>query len=196
FNCPNSASQAFVCIDYHFAWSHGDATEDIGRTWLGMAGPGVKHLGITSQVWSDHTDIQPTILSLLDLKDSYQTDGRVLNEFLENPGKPNGTDLNELGSIYKQINAPFGQLSFDVLAASTRALASGSSTDDSTYSAISDRIAALTADRNALAEQMRDVLNEAAFGARQPRERGVADLAGQGRTMLMRPHGLGAAGSP
>jgi hypothetical protein len=37
--------------------------------------PGVKHLGITSQVWSDHTDIQPTILSLLDLRDSYQTDG-------------------------------------------------------------------------------------------------------------------------
>ena len=144
-------SQAFVCIDYHFAWSHGDATEDIGRTWLGMAGPGVKHLGITSQVWSDHTDIQPTILSLLDLKDSYQTDGRVLNEFLENRGNPNGTDLNELGSIYKQINAPFGQLSFDVLAASTRALASGSSTDDSAYNAISDRIASLTSDRNALA---------------------------------------------
>jgi hypothetical protein len=196
FNCPNSASQAFVCIDYHFAWSHGDATEDIGRTWLGMAGPGVKHLGITSQVWSDHTDIQPTILSLLDLKDSYQTDGRVLNEFLENRGNPNGTDLNELGSIYKQINAPFGQLSFDVLAASTRALASGSSTDDSAYNAISDRIASLTSDRNALAGEMRDVLNEAAFGGRQPSQSEVDDLAWQGRTMLMRAHELGAAGSP
>src|SRR5438034_3556861 len=131
FNCPDSAHQAFVCIDYHFAWSHGDATEDIGRTWLGLAGPGVKHLGLTSQVWSDHTDIQPTILSLLDLKDSYQTDGRVLKEFLENRGNPNGTDLTELGSIYKQINAPFGQLSFDVLGASTRALGSGSTNDDS-----------------------------------------------------------------
>src|SRR6476661_2993450 len=196
FNCPDSAHQAFVCIDYHFAWSHDDATEDIGRTWLGMAGPGVKHLGITSQVWSDHTDIQPTILSLLDLKDSYQTDGRVLNEFLENRGNPNGTDLNELGSIYKQINAPFGQLSFDVLAASTRALASGSSTDDSAYNAISDRIAALTSDRNALAGEMRDVLNAAAFGGQQPTQQQVDDLAWQGRTMLMRAHQLGAAGSP
>jgi hypothetical protein len=36
-----------------------------------MAGPGVKHLGLTSQVWSDHTDIQPTIMSLVDLKDDY-----------------------------------------------------------------------------------------------------------------------------
>ena len=196
FNCPDSAHQAFVCIDYHFAWSHGDATEDIGRTWLGMAGPGVKHLGITSQVWSDHTDIQPTILSLLDLRDSYQTDGRVLNEFLENRGNPNGPDLTELGSIYKQINAPFGQLSFDVLAASTRALASGSVTDDNAYNAVSDRIAALTSDRDALAGQMRDVLNEAAFGGQQPTQQQVDDLAWQGRTMLMRAHELGAAGSP
>ena len=68
FNCPDSAHQAFVCIDYHFAWSHGDATEDIGRTWLGMAGPGVKKLGMTSQVWSDHTDIQPTLLTLRGLR--------------------------------------------------------------------------------------------------------------------------------
>jgi hypothetical protein len=196
FNCPDAAHQAFVCIDYHFAWSHGDATEDIGRTWLGMAGPGVKHLGITSQVWSDHTDIQPTILSLLDLRDSYQPDGRVLNEFLESRGNPNGVDLTELGSIYKQINAPFGQLSFDVLSASTRALASGSSTDDSTYNAVSDRIASLTTDRDALASQMRDVLNEAAFGGQQPSQQQVDDLAWQGRTMLMRAHELGAAGSP
>jgi hypothetical protein len=83
-----------------------------------------------------------------------------------------------------------------VLAASTRALASGSSTDDSTYSAISDRIAALTSDRDALAGEMRDVLNEAAFGGRQPSQSEVDDLAWQGRTMLMRAHELGAAGSP
>jgi len=196
FNCPDSAHQAFVCIDYHFAWSHGDATEDIGRTWLGMAGPGVDHLGITSQVWSDHTDIRPTILSLVGLKDSYVPDGRVLGEFLENRGNPNGVDLSELGSVYKQINAPFGELSFDVLSASTRALASGSSTDDSTYNSISDRIAALTTDRDALAGQMRDVLGQAEFGGQQPTQQQVDDLTWQGRTMLMRARELGAAGSP
>jgi hypothetical protein len=196
FNCPDSAHQAFVCIDYHFAWSHGDATEDIGRTWLGMAGPGVKNLGMTSAVWSDHTDIQPTILSLLDLKDSYQPDGRVLNEFLDTNGNSHGPDLTELGSIYKQINAPFGQLSFDVLHASTMALSSGSATDDSTYTAVSDRIAALTADRDALAGEMRHMLNEAAFGGVQPDQDDVDALTFEGKTLLMRAHQLGVAGSP
>jgi hypothetical protein len=195
-NCPDAAHPAFVCVDYHFAWSHGDATEDIGRTWLGMAGPGVKNLGLTSQVWSDHTDIQPTIMSLVDLRDDYTPDGRVLNEFLENRGNPNGVDLTDLGSIYKQINAPFGELSFDVLAASTRAIASGSASDDSTYNAVSDRIASLTHDRDALADQIRDVLNGAEFGGQQPTQQLVDDLAWQGRTLLMRAHQLGVAGSP
>jgi hypothetical protein len=196
FNCPDSAHQAFVCIDYHFAWSHGDATEDIGRTWLGMVGPGVDNVGLTSRVWSDHTDIQPTILSLVGLRDSYGPDGRVLTEFLDEHGDGHDVDLTELGTVYKQINAPFGQLSFDVLAASTRALSSGSATDDSTYTAISNRIAALTTDRDALAAQMRDVLNEASFGDQEPDPDVVADLAWQGRTLLMRAHQLGAAGSP
>ena len=57
---------------------------DIGATWLGMAGPGVENLGQTSKVWSDHTDIQPTMLALAGLKDDYAPDGRVLTEFLEN----------------------------------------------------------------------------------------------------------------
>ena len=198
FNCPDSAHQAFVCIDYHFAWSHGDATEDIGRAWLGMAGPGVENLGMTSDVWSDHADVQPTILSLVGLQDSYETDGRVLTEFLENHGHGHGhdPDLTELGSIYKQINAPFGQLSFDVLHASTMALSSGSATDDSTYTAVSDRIAALTADRDALAGEMRHMLNEAAFGGVQPDQDDVDALTFEGKTLLMRAHQLGVAGSP
>ena len=194
FNCPDSAHQAFVCIDYHFAWSHGDATEDIGRTWLGMAGPGVRNLGLTSQVWSDHTDIQPTMLSLAGLRDDYGPDGRVLTEFLQ---RDRGLrELTELGVIYKQINAPFGQLSFDVLAASTRALASGSQTDDSTYAAVSDRIAALTARRDALAGEMRDVLNDAAFGGHLAGASEIENLTMEGRALLMQAHQLGAAGSP
>ena len=136
FNCPDSAHQAFVCIDYHFAWSHGDATEDIGRTWLGMAGPGVKHLGMTSAVWSDHTDIQPTIMSLLEPQGQLPAGRAGPTSSWTATATRTGPDLTELGSIYKQINAPFGQLSFDVLAASTRALSSGSSTDYSTYTAV------------------------------------------------------------
>ncbi len=190
-----------VCIDPHFAWSHGDATEDIGRTWLGMAGPGIRKLGQTSKVWSDHTDIQPTMLALAGLKNDYGPDGRVITEFAKDHALPDGlrehrSALTELGLVYKEINAPFGQLSFDVLAASTRALASGSSTDDATYIAISDRISALTDQRNTLAGQMRDVLNNAAFGGPEASTSQIESLISQGNNLLMRAHQLGAGSSP
>src|SRR5213078_2803808 len=148
FNCPDAAHQAFVCVDYHFAWSHGDATDDIGRTWLGMVGPGIQNLGQTSSIWTDHTDIQPTMLSLTGLSDDYTPDGRVITQVVQNGSLPNAVRhdaaaLTQLGIVYKEINAPFGPLSFDVLGASTRALSSGSSLSDSTYNAITNRIASL-----------------------------------------------------
>ena len=83
-----------------------------------------------------------------------------------------------------------------MLHASTMALSSGSATDDSTYAAISDRIAALTADRDALAGEMRHMLNEAAFGGVQPDQDDVDALTFEGKTLLMRAHQLGVAGSP
>ena len=190
-----------VCIDPHFAWSHGDATDDIGRTWLGMAGPGIRKLGLTSKVWSDHTDIQPTMLALVGLKNDYSPDGRVLTEFASDHALPHGLHANraaltQLGLVYKEINAPFGPLSYDVLAASTRALASGSSTDDATYTAITDRITALTDQRNTLAGQMRDVLNNAAFGGPSASASQIDDLISQGDNLLMRANQLGAGSSP
>src|SRR5207247_9808245 len=129
-NCPDLAHSVPTCIDYHFAWSHGDATDDIGRTWLGMVGPGIQNLGQTSTVWTDHTDIQPTMLSLAGLSDDYTPDGRVITQFLKRGALPNGirhqaAALTQLGVVYKEINAPFGPLSFDVLHADSKAIASG-----------------------------------------------------------------------
>jgi len=201
FNCPNAASQAFVCVDYHFAWSHGDATDDIGRTWLGMAGPGIKPLGQTSSVWTDHTDIQPTMLALAGLSNDYTPDGRVITQFLKKRALPhairnNAAALTQLGVVYKEINAPFGPLSYDVLNASTRALASGSAANDSTYTAISGRIGSLTNDRDDLAAQMRTVLNNAAFGGPVPTTSQIYDLASQGNTLLTRANQLGVGYSP
>jgi len=201
FNCPNSANQAFVCVDYHFAWSHGDATDDIGRTWLGIAGPGVRQLGQTSSIWTDHTDIQPTMLSLAGLSDDYTPDGRVISQVLTNGAlsqamREHEAALTQLGTVYKEINAPFGPLSFDVLNASTRALSSGTSIDDSTYSAITSRITSLTNDRDALAAKMRDVLNNAAFGGPVPTTSQIYDLANQGNTILTRANQLGVGYSP
>jgi hypothetical protein len=188
-NCPDSTHRAHTCVDYHFAWSHGDATDDIGRTWLGLVGPGVRTLGETSRVWSDHTDVQPTILSLVGLQDSYVPDGRVLTETLS--GGQQDATLTQLGEVYKQITAPFGPLAKDVLVASTKAISSGSSTDDSTYARISGQIDSLTTDRNDAAAQMRTVLTDASFGGNfdDGQARG---LIRRGNDLLAQAHDLAA----
>src|SRR5260370_17480511 len=75
-------SQPPACVFENpgFAWNHGDFQKDITRTWFGMAGPGVRRQGRNDAVFSDHTDLRPTILALLGLKDDYVHDGRVLVE--------------------------------------------------------------------------------------------------------------------
>jgi hypothetical protein len=166
--CPDVAVP--VCVDFHFAWSHGDFAPDIGRTWLGLVGPGVRHLGQTSDIWSDHTDVRPTMLALLGLRDTYLEDGRVLTEALQAGAIPQGLrqhreTLERLGTVYKQLTAPFGEFGHDTLAASTRAVASGSATDDSRYASVESRIESLTAVRDAVAAEMRAALNTAAFGS-------------------------------
>jgi len=72
--------------------------------------------------------------------------------------------LRRLGAVYKQLNAPFGTFAMDTLVASTRAIESGSPADDSTYTGLEGQIEALTAQRDALASQIRAALNAAASG--------------------------------
>ncbi len=154
-----------TCIDSAFAWNHGDVQAEIGNTWFGMVGPGVRRLGETA-VWTDHTDLRPTILSLAGLADTYEADGRVVVEVL-NAYAPtlaaNRVTIEQLGAAYKQINAPFGAFGLNTLAASTRALAG----DDATYSTVEAQIATLTTKRDALAALIRTALDGAAFH-RQP----------------------------
>ena len=199
---PSRFTAQMIPDDYHFAWSHGDATDDIGRTWLGIAGPGIRQLGQTSSVWTDHTDIQPTMLALAGLSNDYTPDGRVITQFVQGHALPHALRrqreaLTELGAVYKEINAPFGPLSFDVLSASTKALSSGAlDPSDATYNAISDRMTSLTNDRDALAAQMRTVLTNAAFGGPVPTTSQIYDLASQGNTLLMHANQLGVGYSP
>src|SRR5438093_907173 len=77
-----------------FAWNHGDVQSDIVTTWLGMVGPGVTNLGIDNTTWSDHTDIRPTLMVLLGLKDDYSHVGRALTEDLDGWARPEATRLN------------------------------------------------------------------------------------------------------
>ena len=107
---PNCSSPC-ITFDNGFAWNHGDISPDINTLWLGMVGPGVQHMGMNSSVWSDHTDIRPTMMELLGLKDDYSHDGRVLFEVLKDSALPPAvrkqlSALISLAQAYKQINAP------------------------------------------------------------------------------------------
>jgi len=171
-----------------FAWNHGDVQSDITTTWLGMVGPGVDQTGIDSTTWSDHTDIRPTILTLAGLKDDYSHDGRVLVEDLTGWAQPSAVKKSSsfvaLSQIYKQIDACVGQLGLKSLAVSTKALESGSSSDDSTYTQLENHLISINSQRDSLAAQMIALLEGAEFNG-QPFSTGQADpLISQGQDLL------------
>jgi hypothetical protein len=148
-----------------FAWNHGDFQKQISRTWFGMVGPGVAKQGRFDGVFSDHTDLRPTVLALLGLKDDYVHDGRVLVENLDAHALPDSLRdslfaYTALAQAYKQINATKGPLGVNSLVAANRAITS----DDATYNKFLTQIGAITTERDALAAQMIALLNGAAFG--------------------------------
>jgi hypothetical protein len=147
-----------------FNWNHGDFQKEITRTWLGLVGPGVRRIGRSGEVFSDHTDVRPTLLSLAGLKDDYSHDGRVLFEILERDALPRSLRrhdelLSNLADAYKAINAPLGELGRKSLKIATDAL-----TDDATtIGQLDGRINELTARRNAISDRMIAMLEAAAF---------------------------------
>ena len=153
-----------------FAWNHGDVQPEIVTTWLGMVGPGVRDDGVDGQTWSDHTDIRPTILLLAGLKDDYGHDGRVLSEALTGAALPpsvtgNGNIFRKLAQSYKQINASVGQFGLGTLRISNSALISNDS-GDATYNQLENNLISLNAQRDSLAGQMIQILEDAAFNGK------------------------------
>jgi len=182
------------CIDYHFAWSHGDIQPEIATNWLGLVGPGVKNSGVDSQTWTDHTNIRSTTLALAGLKDDYVNDGRVLIEVIETKALTqtliaHRETLLRLGDAYEQVNAAFGEFGTDLLVASTRAL---NSTDESAYNSIEDSIASLTTQRDDLAAQIRAALNAAAFDGQALNEQQAKDWIDQANSLLDQANVLAA----
>jgi hypothetical protein len=92
---------------------------------------------------------------------------------------------NELAAVYKQINAPVGQLSLDSLRLATRAI---EGTDEDAYAAADSQIAAWNARRDALAAQMIVLLDWTAPGAGQHNESAKAKLIAQGQQLLDEVH--------
>jgi hypothetical protein len=192
---PNPAVDCVV-INNGFSWNHGYYAPEIDNTWLGLVGPGVKHMGVDGftahqgpssasganaspkpvtavknpGTWADHTDIRPTILALIGLKDDYVDDGRVLTEVMTTaPGKTGEGDWQQLALCYKQLNSSVGEFGTAMLIADTKALATGTPTDDSTYAGVLTKITALGKQRDSLATKIKGVLWGAEFGNRPVR---------------------------
>jgi hypothetical protein len=149
-----------------FAWNHGDIQPEIARTFIGIVGPGVKKLGVTSpsDFFTDHVDLRPTIMMLTGLTDDYQHDGRVITEILDESVLPSSSKahtsaLQALGQVYKQINAPFGKLAEDTLQVSTYAITS-TSAGDVVYNNLEGKIADWTSVRDGIAAQIQQMLKE------------------------------------
>lgn len=196
---PNCTS-ACVTENPAFAWNHGTVSPDINVTWLGMVGPGIQHLGVDNNVWSDHTDIRPTMLELLGLKDDYSHDGRVLFEVLKDAALPaiirqNRAFFTQLAQVYKQINAPLGALGLASLQVSTQALESNAS-NDSTYTSLEDQLQALNTSRDAVAGQIIATLEAAEFGGSSSAttfsHQHIDKLISQGQALLNNVKTLGS----
>jgi hypothetical protein len=170
-----------------FAWNHGDVQSDITTTWLGMVGPGVDQTGVDSTTWSDHTDIRPTIMTLVGLKDDYSHDGRVLVEDLTGYAQPaavkKSTSFVALSQMYKQLDACVGQFGLKTLDISTRALESNSSLD-ATYNQLENKLISFGNQRDALASQMITLLENAEFNNQPFSDSLAQSLISQGQMLL------------
>ncbi|MGZ4292099.1 MAG: alkaline phosphatase family protein [Gaiellaceae bacterium] len=188
---PASCGSSVVCVNPGFAWNHGDIQDEIGNTWFGIVGPGVAQNGLDDKTWTDHVDLRPTINALLGLHDDYVDDGRVVTEVLDKKVVANelqaGNVSTQLGTAYKQINAPFGQFASDTLVASTAAV---KTTDALKYDRIEAAIADLTTERDALAGDIRQALNEAAAGGQRLDENQAKTWVTQAQSLLDRAHAL------
>jgi hypothetical protein len=178
-----------------FAWNHGDFQKQITRTWFGMVGPGVRKQGRNDDVFSDHTDLRPTIMTLLGLKDDYVHDGRALVEKLEPGALPNALQSSshhyvELAQAFKQINATKGSVGRNSLVAANRAITS----DDKTYGKFLATIGKITDERNELASDMISLLDGAAFGNKPIREHDEDGLVDRARKLIDKVEDLAERG--
>jgi len=193
--CMTQAECAFIPArtSQSFAWNHGDIQDEIASTWAGYVGPGIDNLGVDSTTWSDHTDLRPTILDLVGLKDDYVHDGRLISEMLLGYSVPKAVKKSDsfiaLAQTYKQLNAPFGEFAMDILKSSTFALASNDA-GDATYNSIEGQIDSLTSQRDAVSTQMKALLEGATFNGQAFSNPQAQALIAQGKSLLAQAKAL------
>jgi hypothetical protein len=165
--CATDAACAFIPArsNQSFAWNHGDIQDEIASTWIGMVGPGVENDGDYTG-WTDHTDVRPTLLSLLGLNDDYTRDGRVVSQILAPGAVPAplySSDAVALGDMLKRLDAPFGEFGMNTLKGSTTALASDTN-GDNRYTTLEKTIASITDQRGQVVDQIKALLAGAELG--------------------------------
>jgi hypothetical protein len=172
------------------SWNHGDIQPEIGRTFIGMAGPGVSNLGVTQpqDFFTDHVDLRPTLMTLTGLTDDYSHDGRTIVEMLNSSVLPASLGNHRetallLGQALKQIDAPFGPLAMATLNASTAGITSNSP-NDSIYNMIEGVIESWTQRRDTIATQIKSQLEGAEFGGVPINESQAASLIRSAHLLL------------
>jgi hypothetical protein len=191
FLSTGSATCSTSCVTQNtgFAWDHGDYAAEIDTNYAGFAGPGVRRLGLdgspagqgpnsagpdsgqvtvpdehTQGTWVDETDMRPTIMYLLGLRDDYIQDGRVITQVLSHPNSALAAPgLNRLGECYKQLNSSVGKFGTATLQAATAAIESNGGGDQA-YLHTDKVLSGLEKARDLLAIHVKDELNAAAFG--------------------------------
>jgi hypothetical protein len=184
------SSTCLTCINPAFAWNHGDIQPEIANTWLGFVGPGIEALGRTDAVWTDHTDVRPTMLAALGLRDDTVGDGRAILEVLDphvlNPRvRAERSSLDLLGAAYKQLNAPFGAFGTETLEISTAAVQTGSSAGDSHYAAVDAQLNAWGNQRDTLAAEIEHTLNQATAAGHPASERTILELTARAYALIV-----------
>jgi hypothetical protein len=81
------------------------------------------------------------------------------------PIRNNSTLFHQLAATYKQINAPVGQFGLGTLALSNSAIVSND-TGDTTYTNGESNLANLGSQRDSIASQMKQILQDAAFNGK------------------------------
>jgi hypothetical protein len=188
-----------VSVNPGFAYNHGDYAAEIDTNYVGLAGPGVNNLGLdgsaanagpssagansgqvtvpashTTGPWVDETDIRPTVMYLLGLKDDYEHDGRVITQVLTHPNRAlTGKGVTDLGLCYKQLNSSVGKFGTATLKFATKGIESNSP-GDKHYLATDKTLRTLDIRRDRVAGVIKQELENAAFN--NTRVRNVSGL--------------------
>ncbi len=197
-NGSSSCGGPCVTQDTDFAWDHGDYAAEINTNYVGLAGPGIRHLGLDGNApgdgpssagadsgqievfqthlkgpWTDETDIRPTILYVAGLRDDYVHDGRVISQVVSHPNRAlRGRGVTLLGACYKQLDSSVGRFGAFTLAADTAAINS-SSAGDATYLGVVHALRDLEVTRDRIAIAIKNALDGAEFGNHRIRHVGA-----------------------